>query len=220
MYVTLTTREREAEQDGDDVVCCHRVEPFKIKCDGCLRIQAAIDTGKTDLLVVALVERRRQAERDKKEARHLAIQARLRAERAERKARRRISRANGARPKNKRRKIVPLDVIERLMKMTRQKAIAKADAKYNITLSELDQMVVAQRGKCAICRHGGTKLLVDHCHACGEVRGLLDTACNNRVGRVEAKMILYRRAINYIRRTTLCRYGKKNTSQLPLPLAA
>jgi hypothetical protein len=208
MYVALTTKQREAEQEGDDVVCCHRVEPRGVKCNGCLRVQAAIDTGEwTEDEAQA---ERRQARLDEIRAQHLASKARRHAARAERMARR-ARRPVGYQPPRPKRKreFVPLDVITRLMKLTRQKAIAKADLRYNVKLTTLDRMVVAQRGKCAICRHGGGKLFVDHCHACGEVRGLLDHACNTRVGRVEAKMLSYQRVISYIRRTTLCRYGRK-----------
>ena len=50
-----------------------------------------------------------------------------------------------------------------------------------ISLADYDAMLQRQGSACAICRRSGDALCVDHCHACGKVRGLLcvsATACS------------------------------------------
>lgn len=53
--------------------------------------------------------------------------------------------------------------------------------RYRLTLEEYDALLVAQDGRCAICREPkaeGEHLHVDHCHETGNVRGLLCNSCN------------------------------------------
>lgn len=81
---------------------------------------------------------------------------------------------------------------------------------YGITLARYEEMLVEQRGACAICGrtedgiHPRTgrprRLAVDHCHDTGRVRGLLCLACNAAIGLVqhdEQRLLL---AIEYLRR--------------------
>jgi hypothetical protein len=64
---------------------------------------------------------------------------------------------------------------------------------YNVTEEKYNQMVVDQGGVCKICGkperakiNGKVKRLVlDHCHQTGKIRGLLCTLCNYRVGVYE-----------------------------------
>ena len=61
-------------------------------------------------------------------------------------------------------------------------------AKFGITLLQYDEMFELQNGVCAICGQvdiTGRRLAVDHNHSTGEVRGLLCTKCNVRVGVLE-----------------------------------
>ena len=44
---------------------------------------------------------------------------------------------------------------------------------YRLSLVDYDAMRKRQNGTCAICKRSGEALCVDHCHACGKVRGLL-----------------------------------------------
>ena len=58
---------------------------------------------------------------------------------------------------------------------------------YGMTLSEYDQMLAEQNGRCAICgtdKPGGKwdRLVVDHCHQTEVVRGLLCNDCNRGLG--------------------------------------
>ena len=53
----------------------------------------------------------------------------------------------------------------------------------DITIEEFDRRVMDQGGRCAICRAlpSGRRLIVDHDHETGAVRGLLCDYCNRRL---------------------------------------
>lgn len=69
---------------------------------------------------------------------------------------------------------------------------------FGITLDQYNEMVEAQNGVCAICGEPPTivmgvksrrqgravrpRLVVDHCHETGKIRGLLCTPCNRGIG--------------------------------------
>jgi hypothetical protein len=55
-------------------------------------------------------------------------------------------------------------------------------ATYGITEAARDTIVRLQGGRCAIC-HEEDRLVVDHCHATGRVRGLICHTCNVAIGR-------------------------------------
>jgi len=58
--------------------------------------------------------------------------------------------------------------------------------KYNLTIAEVGRMRVKQHYGCAICRQIFSKTPhVDHDHETGEVRGLLCSRCNTRLGVLE-----------------------------------
>jgi hypothetical protein len=56
------------------------------------------------------------------------------------------------------------------------------DKVYRISVVDYDAMRQRQNGACAICKRSGRALCVDHCHACGKVRGLLCGKCNSVLG--------------------------------------
>lgn len=56
---------------------------------------------------------------------------------------------------------------------------------YNLTMEDYEAMVVAQDGKCAICRQPDRELVVDHSHESLKVRGLLCRHCNFIIGLYE-----------------------------------
>jgi hypothetical protein len=56
------------------------------------------------------------------------------------------------------------------------------DTVYRLSLVDYDAMRKRQNGVCAICKRSGQALCVDHCHACGKVRGLLCGKCNSVLG--------------------------------------
>lgn len=75
--------------------------------------------------------------------------------------------------------------------------------KYGVSLAQYDAMLKVQDGKCAICmapeaeQHNGV-FHVDHCHATGQVRGLLCRGCNHIIGTVKDNPETLQRAINYL----------------------
>lgn len=84
----------------------------------------------------------------------------------------------------------------------------KLRAQYGITLADYDAMVEAQDGACAICFAEETRsmygepprLVVDHNHDTGLVRGLLCASCNGKLAAIENEQFMLR-AKEYIRRT-------------------
>lgn len=68
---------------------------------------------------------------------------------------------------------------------------------FNLTPDEYDQILEYQGGVCAICGRPpkpGKRLAVDHDHATGHVRGLLDFVCNRRVLGARSADILVKTA--------------------------
>lgn len=68
--------------------------------------------------------------------------------------------------------------------------------KYGITLDQLAAMEAAQKGKCAICKEK-QPLVVDHCHATGQVRKLLCHRCNKVLGLVKEDPTVLKNMIRY-----------------------
>jgi len=67
-------------------------------------------------------------------------------------------------------------------------------------------MLDAQNNVCAICfeegfimaEHHQAKLMVDHCHTTGRVRGLLCHNCNRALGLLKDNKSRFRSAITYL----------------------
>ena len=70
--------------------------------------------------------------------------------------------------------------------------------RYGIARDQVDRLLAAQNGVCAICKTAEPKH-VDHCHDSRKVRGLLCLNCNQGVGRFEDDLPTLRRAIEYLR---------------------
>ena len=75
--------------------------------------------------------------------------------------------------------------------------------KYGITPSQYDAMLAAQNGCCAVCESPDSKrqdhrLMVDHDHQTGEVRGLLCNPCNVAIGLLGDNISTLQNAINYL----------------------
>lgn len=81
---------------------------------------------------------------------------------------------------------------------------------YGITLSTYEELLQSQNNLCAICcgegfimaNHHKMKLVVDHCHASGNVRGLLCHNCNRALGLLKDSDEVLLRAISYLRDAT------------------
>ena len=69
-------------------------------------------------------------------------------------------------------------------KTPEQKRTANLKFRYGISVGEYDGLFQLQNGKCAVCGKEG-KLLVDHDHTTGRVRGLLCHECNIVLGFLE-----------------------------------
>lgn len=76
---------------------------------------------------------------------------------------------------------------------------------YGLPEVEYDAMHKGQRGRCAICRRqeGGWRgnagrLVVDHCHRTGKVRGLLCPYCNRALGQFFDDTEILAQAIVYL----------------------
>ncbi len=71
------------------------------------------------------------------------------------------------------------------------------EKKYGITIEDYNEMVEKQGGKCLICGKE-FKLVVDHNHKTGCVRGLLCPNCNFGIGFLQDDVELLQKAINYL----------------------
>jgi endogenous inhibitor of DNA gyrase (YacG/DUF329 family) len=78
--------------------------------------------------------------------------------------------------------------------------------RYGITEDDFNQMYADQEGKCAICsspikptgnRADGVAC-VDHCHATGEVHGLLCVPCNTGIGSLGENPDIVLKALQYL----------------------
>ena len=80
--------------------------------------------------------------------------------------------------------------------------IAKLKRVYGLTLSDYNRMVKKQKGACKICRIVPTnrprKLVIDHNHITGKVRGLLCIRCNLSLHVIEDRF--FERMFNYVRK--------------------
>lgn len=68
---------------------------------------------------------------------------------------------------------------------------------YGITPEDYDAMLARQGGLCAICRNAA-KLVVDHNHVTGKVRGLLCPECNQAIGLLKENRESLRNAVVYL----------------------
>lgn len=89
---------------------------------------------------------------------------------------------------------------------------------HGINRAQYNEMLLSQGGGCAICgstdsRHPVSRLVIDHCHVTGKVRGLLCSHCNRGIGFLEDSSERLRQAANYLdshRATSLARNDSKS----------
>ena len=70
--------------------------------------------------------------------------------------------------------------------------------RYGINTEEQKQLLVDQKGICAICGDATAKLEMDHSHVTGKVRGWLCKKCNVGLGHFNDDSILLRKALEFI----------------------
>lgn len=81
--------------------------------------------------------------------------------------------------------------------------------KYGMTQDEYDRMAKAQNHRCAVCDVQPTgKLVVDHCHDKGHVRGLLCHNCNLALGHLKDDIKTAQAAVKYL---TENQFGSNHT---------
>jgi hypothetical protein len=66
-----------------------------------------------------------------------------------------------------------------------------------MTADQYDEMKIKQGGKCLICQKE-KKLVVDHDHFTGKVRGLLCAQCNHGIGLLGENAVNLQRASDYM----------------------
>ena len=74
---------------------------------------------------------------------------------------------------------------------------------FGITADDVDAMIAAQGGVCAICGRAPKRLAswhVDHDHETGEVRGVLCIDCNQGIGKFHEDSARLRAAADYLER--------------------
>lgn len=69
---------------------------------------------------------------------------------------------------------------------------------YGLTWEAFELMMRRQSGKCAICLGRSGRLIVDHDHVTGAVRGLLCNRCNAGLGQFQDSQSRLSAAINYL----------------------
>lgn len=76
--------------------------------------------------------------------------------------------------------------------------------RYGITKEEYENMLLKQKGGCAICEktksgHNNTdKMVVDHCHKTKKVRGLLCNRCNTLLGLIDDNPMFMKNVFDYL----------------------
>jgi len=77
-------------------------------------------------------------------------------------------------------------------------------SRFGISQEQYDRILAAQGGVCAICGGSGKslrfrRLVVDHCHATGRIRGLLCSRCNRGLGYFDDDVARFKSAIVYLK---------------------
>lgn len=68
---------------------------------------------------------------------------------------------------------------------------------YGLSPEQYESLATQQSYLCLICNKEA-KLVVDHCHSTGQVRGLLCQKCNTALGKFNEDTAILRRAIAYL----------------------
>ena len=68
---------------------------------------------------------------------------------------------------------------------------------YGLSVEDFERLYKKQHGKCPIC-DSYKKLVVDHCHTKGHVRGLLCQQCNSLLGLAKESTMILSQASKYL----------------------
>jgi hypothetical protein len=83
---------------------------------------------------------------------------------------------------------------------------SRARRLYGMSGEDVMKMLEDQNGKCPICQnaimwgasHGASRMVIDHCHESGQVRGLLCDQCNKGLGLLKDSPDLLASALTYL----------------------
>lgn len=87
----------------------------------------------------------------------------------------------------------------RVLHMRRKRA-----ARYGLTADEYDAVIAKANGACELCAATDRKLVLDHCHSTGVIRGVLCTACNTSIGKLGDTSKSLLRAVAYLQKSEGC----------------
>lgn len=73
----------------------------------------------------------------------------------------------------------------------------KLKSLYGLTEAQFEQMKIDQNSKCAICERK-LKLVIDHDHETGKIRGLLCNSCNRGIGYLQDSENILKKAMVYV----------------------
>jgi len=76
--------------------------------------------------------------------------------------------------------------------------LAHVRNKYGLSESQYNHIKDASGGKCILCQCDDKRLVVDHCHTTGMVRGLICSRCNTGLGMFKDDNVLLGRAMQYL----------------------
>jgi len=80
--------------------------------------------------------------------------------------------------------------------------------RYGIGADEVDALLEAQGGVCAICGREPARPHVDHCHRTGRVRGILCGPCNQGLGQFQDNVEVMDAAAAYLRLRSIVTTGR------------
>ena len=69
---------------------------------------------------------------------------------------------------------------------------------YGLTVDDFDRMATEQGHRCPICDETPPRLVVDHDHKTGQIRGLLCDSCNKALGFLRDDHTRLKRALKYL----------------------
>lgn len=83
------------------------------------------------------------------------------------------------------------------------------EKRYGLSTGEYEKLLAGQNGVCAIClanEPGGRfeTFHIDHCHATGNVRGLLCNSCNHMLGNARDRVLVLEAAARYLTSPPAC----------------
>lgn len=84
------------------------------------------------------------------------------------------------------------------------RARRKRAAHHGLTADQYDALIAKANGACELCGSTEKKLVLDHCHATGVIRGVLCTACNTSIGKLGDTSKSLLRAVAYLQKSEGC----------------